>query len=384
MKTNTPKLRFKEFTDDWQEKKLGDILSIGNGRDYKHLKPGNVPVYGTGGLMLYVNGHLYDGKSICIGRKGTIDKPQFLDGKFWTVDTLFYTHKYKGALPEFLYSIFQKINWQKYNEASGVPSLSKTTIERIKVAVPKEKEQSKIASFLTVVDEKIQKLEEKKKGFDKYKKGVMQAIFSQKIRFKKSDGSNYSDWEEKKLGDVFNHVGGTSLEDRVIAEGTHKFISIGNYSTDGKYIDNKQRINLSPKTILKIPSKNDLLMVLNDKTSSGDLIGSTILIDADSTYVYNQRTERLICCSSILPKFAWLYLNSIQFRKKIFKISQGGTQIYVNYPAVEKLKFALPSIEEQEKIAEFLTALDNKVDLINKELEQAKLFKKSLLQQMFL
>src|SRR5690554_5749998 len=120
-----PKLRFGKFTGDWQGRQLGDLLEIGSGRDYKHLKKGDIPVYGTGGLMLHVSDYLYDGKSIGIGRKGTIDQPQFLTGKFWTVDTLFYTHSYKDSTPEFLYSIFQRINWQKWNEASGVPSLSK-------------------------------------------------------------------------------------------------------------------------------------------------------------------------------------------------------------------------------------------------------------------
>ena len=79
--TKVPKLRFPEFTDERQVKRVGDILSIGNGRDYKHLKCGDIPVYGTGGYMLSVDQYLYDGESVAIGRKGTIDKPQFLTGK---------------------------------------------------------------------------------------------------------------------------------------------------------------------------------------------------------------------------------------------------------------------------------------------------------------
>ena len=82
---------------NWRTVKIGELLRIGNGKDYKHLSIGKIPVYGTGGQMLLVNDYLYDGESVCIGRKGTIDTPMFLKGKFWTVDTLFYTYDFKDV-----------------------------------------------------------------------------------------------------------------------------------------------------------------------------------------------------------------------------------------------------------------------------------------------
>src|SRR5690606_1302883 len=105
--TLQPKLRFPEFEGDWDEIYISNILSIGSGKDYKHLNEGNIPVYGTGGIMTYVDNFIYEGESVGIGRKGTIDKPVFLTGKFWTVDTLFYTHKFSNSLPKFVYNIFQ-------------------------------------------------------------------------------------------------------------------------------------------------------------------------------------------------------------------------------------------------------------------------------------
>ena len=91
-----PALRFKDEAGrdfaEWKSAAIGNVLTIGSGKDYKHLSNGNIPVYGTGGYMLSVDKYLYDGESVCIGRKGTIDKPKLLTGKFWTVDTLFYTH----------------------------------------------------------------------------------------------------------------------------------------------------------------------------------------------------------------------------------------------------------------------------------------------------
>ena len=105
--------------------------------------------------MLSVSDYLYDGDSVCIGRKGTIDKPLFMKGKFWTVDTLFYTYGFRDILPRYCYFLFQTINWQKYNEASGVPSLSKDTIERIRIAIPDIDEQKRICLILDSIAEKV-------------------------------------------------------------------------------------------------------------------------------------------------------------------------------------------------------------------------------------
>ena len=91
-----PKLRFKEFTKKWKEDKFKELFTIGGGKDYKHLNKGNIPVYGSGGIMTYVDDYIYDGNTVCIGRKGTIDKPMYLKGKFWNVDTLFYTKEFKN------------------------------------------------------------------------------------------------------------------------------------------------------------------------------------------------------------------------------------------------------------------------------------------------
>lgn len=208
----------------------------------------------------------------------------------------------------------------------------------------------------------------------------MQKIFNQEIRFTKADGTSYPDWEEKELGDIVDNVGGTALEKYVEENADFNFISIGNYTRNGKYIDNGQRIILNDKTNTKRLNKGDLVMVLNDKTAKGDIIGSTILIDHDK-YIYNQRSERMIT-KNVNSLFIWYKLNSNCFRKKVFKNAQGATQIYVNFTTVKRLKINIPKIEEQEKIAEFLSSLDNKIEHMEKQLEQTKQYKKSLLQQM--
>lgn len=174
-------LRFKDDDGneyvDWELKEIGEVLSIGNGRDYKHLSNGDVPVFGTGGLMTYVDSWLFEGETVCIGRKGTIDKPMYFSGKIWTVDTLFYTHSFVDSIPKFVFYVFQCINWKEHNEASGVPSLSKTTIERIPITIPSIPEQTKIANFLSAIDEKINQCGKQIEKMELWKKGLLQQMF---------------------------------------------------------------------------------------------------------------------------------------------------------------------------------------------------------------
>ncbi|MFX4282116.1 restriction endonuclease subunit S [Aliarcobacter butzleri] len=189
-------------------------------------------------------------------------------------------------------------------------------------------------------------------------------------------------WEEVLVENVFDNIGGTSLEKFVNENGKYKFISIGNYSKSGKYIDNSQRIDINEKSANKILNKNDLVMVLNDKTSTGDIIGSSILIEESDKYIYNQRSERLICKNNIYPKFAWQLLNSKYFRKKIVSLSQGGTQIYINFPVIKKINFYLPPIEEQKKIADILSTVDKKIAFVEENINATEELKKGLMQKL--
>ena len=186
-----------KIPEGWEVKKLGAVFDIGNGRDYKHLNTGKIPVYGTGGLMTYVNEYLYDGETVCIGRKGTINMPQYHNGKIWTVDTLFYTYNFRKTDVKFLYYLTQRIDWNSYNTATGVPSLTSQNISNILVSFPPLHEQHRIASALTSIDNLISSLGkqiEKKKNI---KQGAMQQLLTGKTRLK-----GFSElWVKRKLGD---------------------------------------------------------------------------------------------------------------------------------------------------------------------------------------
>lgn len=170
---SNPKRRFKDFTSAWVQEKMEQVITINSGRDYKHLNKGDIPVYGTGGYMLSVDEALSECKdAIGIGRKGTIDKPYLLKAPFWTVDTLFYTIPKADFHLQFVLAIFEKINWKQLDESTGVPSLSKTIINKVIISVPDYKEQSKMGQFfqqlnmlMGLYQRKIEKVRNIKKAY---------------------------------------------------------------------------------------------------------------------------------------------------------------------------------------------------------------------------
>ena len=176
-----PEIRFAGFTDDWEQRKLVDVVDVRSGRDYKHLEEGDIPVYGTGGYMLSVNEALSDDEdAIGIGRKGTIDNPYILRAPFWTVDTLFYAVPRDKYDLNFVFDIFQNVNWKAKDESTGVPSLSKATINAVETLMPEYAEQKKIGEYFSYLDNFITLHQRKCDELKEFKKYMLQNMFPQK------------------------------------------------------------------------------------------------------------------------------------------------------------------------------------------------------------
>ena len=143
-------------TTAWEQRKLGEVVAVCSGKDYKHLSEGDIPVYGTGGYMLSVSEALsYFDDAVGIGRKGTIDKPYILKAPFWTVDTLFYAVPKEKMALNFVYCLFQIIDWKSKDESTGVPSLSKIAINSVDISIPKSEEQVRIGTMFLNIDNLI-------------------------------------------------------------------------------------------------------------------------------------------------------------------------------------------------------------------------------------
>ena len=247
-----------------------------------------------------------------------------------------------------------------------------------------KEEQAKIGGLFRQLDETIALHQDAIQRQQYLKKALLQKLFPVNgegiptVRF----ATFKEEWEQRKLRDITSHRGGTAIEKYFSVSGKYKVISIGSYGTNSKYVDQGIRAISNEVTDKRTVRKNELTMVLNDKTANGTIIGRCLFIDSDDEFVINQRTEIISPSEMFDSKFAYVVLNG-PFREKVKKIVQGGTQIYVNYPAVENLKILLPSKEEQYKIGSFFKQLDDTIALHQQALDKLKLLKQSLLQKMF-
>lgn len=183
----TGKKRFGEFKGEkWKEILVNDLCKIHYGKDHKIINDpkGKFPIIGTGGVMGFTNSFLCNNPSVIIGRKGTIDRPMYVETPFWTIDTAYYTEFSNNVHPKWFYYIFSQIQIHKYNEASGVPSLSRETLYKIKIKTPSFKEQKKITSVFSATDEEIQTLKTQLEHCKQQKKGLMQVLLTGKKRVK--------------------------------------------------------------------------------------------------------------------------------------------------------------------------------------------------------
>lgn len=373
-KTNIPELRFPSFEGEWEEKKLGEILSIGSGKDYKHLATGLIPVFGTGGYMTSVDDFLYDGETVCIGRKGTIDSPMFYSGKLWTVDTLFYTHSFKKTLPKYVYQQFLDINWKEFNEATGVPSLSKRTIENVKIYLPDIQEQDKIAKFLEAVDQKIEQLEKMVALQEKYKKGMMQRIFNQEIRFKSSNGTPFPAWQQKKLGDI-------STINPISKELPLKFIYIDLESVSKGQLLNEKIIERD-----NAPIRAQRLLL------EGDIIFQSVRPYQRNNLFFKKELKLPAVASTgyvqirtkINSEYLFFALHTDRFNIEVLNACTGTSYPAISASDLANIKVIIPVLEEQKKIAGFLSALDEKIVQSKTKLDKVREWKIGLMQRLFI
>jgi type I restriction enzyme, S subunit len=385
-----PTLRFPEFKKDgiWKETIFNQLFEFGNGKDYKHLSSGNIPVYGTGGKMLSVNDYLYEGESVCIGRKGTIDNPMFLTGKFWTVDTLFYTHSFQNCIPKFIYYVFLTINWYDYNEAGGVPSLSKTTISKIKTLVPPEiQEQQKIAACLSSLDEVITAESQKLDILKDHKKGLLQNLLPQegetmpRLRFKEFEDSG--EWKEDTLGDYLlrNPEYGINAPAVPFSNILPTYIRITDISVDGRFLSN-EKVSV------------DREVTENNYLAEGDIVLARTGASVGKPYKYRNEDGRLVFAgflirvkpdaNKLISDFLFLFLFTRQYSKWVSFISARSGQPGINGTEYASMPICLPpSLSEQQKIASCLSSIDELINAQSQKVETLKLHKKGLLQGLF-
>ena len=411
-----PKLRFGEFKDDWNSSKIEDLFDFKNGLNKeKEFFGKGTPIINFKdvykltsirkkdiiGLVELTNSELSRFSAIegdvfftrtsetihDIGMSATLVEP--IENCVFSGFVLRARPKTKSLSKYFTAHLFSIESVRK--EITTKSSMttraltSGTLLNKVYFHFPSLSEQQKIASFLSAVDTKLQQLTKKAALLEAYKKGLLQKIFSQALRFKDEFGNNYPDWEEKKLGDIgetFNGLTGKTKEDFGRGKPFIQYMQIFNSAKIDKskfgYVDIKE--GEKQKTV----QYGDIFFTTSSETPIEIGYSSVLTEEIEGLYLnsfcFGYRPNSL---NELYPDFASYLFRSESLRKQIVKLAQGSTRYNMSKVQLMKVLIQLPSLDEQQKIANFLSSLDSKIELVSTQIENTKAFKKGLLQQMF-
>lgn len=408
---NIPALRFQEFKEEWLPKKMANItnrisnpVSVNLNEQYQQI---GIRSHGKG----IFHKEFVDGKSL--GNKRI----------FWIVEDalivnivfawehavarttknevgMVASHRFPMyvAIPnitdiDYLIHFFLTKKGKNLLElaspggAGRNKTLGQKEFENLNFSIPSYAEQTKIALFLTAVNDKLQQLKKKKELLEQYKKGVMQQIFSQELRFKNDKGKNYPDWETKTLGEIGEFQ--TSSVDKLSVDG-EKEVFLVNYmnvykheSINNKTIKNLQIVTAKDSQILSNNlKKGDILFTPSSETPS-DIGHSVVIFEDLNNCVYSYHLMRFRPKIKIDILYSHYFCNNQDVLNQLSKLATGSTRFTISVKSFSSIIVNLPCLEEQNKIATFLSSIDDKINAVNQQIVKSQVWKNGLLQKMF-
>ena len=329
-------------------KKLGDIAIIKNGRDYKHLGRGNIPVYGSGGIMSYVDAYVYEKPTVLIPRKGSLGNVFYVDTPFWNVDTIFYTIiDTSNVLPKFLYYVLLKEQLEKLNTAGGVPSLTQTVLNKILIPVPPPEVQEEIVKildrFAEYAAELQAELQARQEQYEYYRNKLLS--FSDINR-------EHTDVTWMKMSEIGSFIRGKRFVRTDIVNDGVPCIHYGDmYTYYGLYATQSKgwlRNELASK--MRYAQKNDVVIVAAGENKEDIGIGLAWLGDEpaavhDACFIFR---------SNLYPQYVSHYLRSNYYHRQIVKYVSEGKICSISAKGLGNAIIPIPTYEEQVRIATLL------------------------------
>jgi type I restriction enzyme S subunit len=383
-----PSLRFSGFKDAWDTHPIGHVFNVSAGGDVSKENVSRerrgqyqYPIYANAetndGLFGYSDIYTVTEPSVTVSGRGNIGTAHARDGMFYPIVRLIVLTPKRPQSVQFFEHAVNRLNI--HPESTGVPQLTAPQISGYTVTYPTLPEQQKIAAFLGAVDRKIQQLKRKQELLEWYKQGVVQKLFSQELRFKRKDGGEFPEWEEKRLGDlcVVARSGGTPLSTvKEYYDGDIPFLSISDMTEQGKYLTRTSR------TISQRGIENSSSWIVPANSLIYSMYASVGFVAINKIpMATSQAVMNLILKPGINIDFVYYHLDDL--RRSLAKFIETGTQGNMTGEAVKSLVLKVPSLEEQARIAGFLMALDAKVAGVAQAVAAAQQWKRGLLQQMF-
>lgn len=377
---NIPTLRFPEFNGEWELKKLGETCEIktGNKDTQNKVDNGLYPFFVRSNTVERINSYSFDGEAVLTSGDGVgVGKNfHYVNGRFDFHQRVYSLRNFKKEyFGKFIYSLFSEKFYDRVIRLSAknsVDSVRMDMISEMNIFFPTLTEQQKIATFLTAVDEKLQAMKQKKTLLEQYKKGVMQQIFLQEIRFTDENGDGFSDWEEKNGNLIFESV------------------SDKNHNSDLPILAITQEFGAIPRDLIDYSvSVTEKSIESYKVVQIGDFIISLRSFQGGIEY----SNYKGICSPAYIILRSHIQINNL-FYKTYFKTDGYIKELQKNLEGIRDgkmisfkyfsdIKLPLPSLKEQNKIANFLSAIDDKINQCQTQIANTEVWKKGLLQQMF-
>ena len=382
-----PKFRFNKFLESWERLKYEDVIEVNSGKDYKHLDKGDIPVYGTGGYMLSVSEAITDKDGVGIGRKGTINKPYILKAPYWTVDTLFFCIPKNKYNLYFINAIFERTQWERFDESTGVPSLSKLTINNIQNYFPSFNEQSAIGSLFRTLDDLLASYKYNLANYQSLKATMLSKMFpkaGQTVPEIRLDGFE-GEWKFSSLGEQadITKLAGFEFTNHVVYSDEGKIPAIR-----GLNVKN-QKVNLSD---VKYIDKSDFSKLDRSKLIEDDLlftyvgtVGEVARVPESVLWYLAPNVSRIRLNRALDSRFVLYQMASNRFKQKqIFPLIATSSQPALSMANIRKFIISSTTLEEQQAIGVYFSNLDNLIAAHQEKISQLETLKKKLLQDMFI
>lgn len=400
-----PKLRFPEFNENWTPTTLGSIAQFSKG---KGVSKSDIEENGSLECIRY--GELYteygevidsiksrtniEASDLVLSEKNDVIIPAsgetqidiatascvMKSGVALGGDLNIIKSPINGVFLSYYLNNKKKLEIASIAQGISVVHLYASQLKTISINVPNKDEQDRIANLFRTIDNHISILKRKKVAIERYKTSVIQQIFSQKIRFKDERGNDFPDWEEKKLGDLSFKAQSGGTPNSTVKEyynGDIPFLSISDMTSQGKYL------NQTVRSITNEGLKNSSSWIVPSNSLIYSMYASVGFVSINKIPIAtSQAVMNIILKKEYELEFVYYYL--VNFQRNIYKFIETGTQGNINAQIVKNIPVPVPSLREQKRISVFLADLDDRIDLMNVEINQANKFKIGLFQKMFI
>lgn len=332
--------------DGVEFKDLGKVAKIKNGKDWKQLGEGTIPVYGTGGIMNYVDTFSYNKPTVLIPRKGSITNIFYLDKPFWNVDTIYYTEiDTTQIVPKFFYYVIKNIDLEKLDTGSGRPSLTQAILDKIQIPIPPLKIQEEIVDILdkfTQFEAELEaELEARKKQYEYYRDDLL----------------NKKDVEYKSLGETGEFIRGNGLQKKDFTEAGVGCIHYGQiYTYYGTFTDTTKSF-VSPELAKKLKKAQTGDVIVTNTSENLEDVGKAVVWCGDKEIVTGGHAT-IFKPKKVTGKYFAYYTQTRMFFDAKRKYAKGTKVIDVSATDMSKIKIPVPSIEEQNRIVSILDKFD--------------------------